>query len=64
MPRIGRRSRFGVGAGAIAQVVVEVGRLLRTRAAAEGRAWLTGTTFAGVGLGIGVMYVTALLVQV
>lgn len=54
---------LAVGAGAIFQVVVEVGLLLLRRARSEGRPSFSGTALAGVVAGIGVMYGTALLVQ-
>lgn len=54
---------LGIGAGAIAQVVVEVTFYLRSRATAHDRSWLSGTTFSGVATGVVVMYATALLVQ-
>lgn len=55
---------LGIGAGAIAQVAVEVSVFLRKQSAAQGRSWISGTAFAGVALGVAVMYATALLVQV
>lgn len=54
---------LGVGAGAIAQVLVEVGGYLQRRAGDGARPWLGAHTLAGVALGIAVMYVTALLVS-
>jgi zinc transporter, ZIP family len=56
---------FAVGAGAILQVVVEVGLLLARRGARpEGRGAATATAASGVVAGVVVMYATALLVQV
>src|SRR3546814_6096743 len=55
---------LGAGAGAIAQVIVEVGAFLRSRAEAQGRSWVSVTAFLGIVTGIAVMYATALLVQV
>jgi len=52
---------FAVGAGAILQVIVEVGLLLARRAAPEGRG--TAVAACGVATGVVVMYATALLVQ-
>jgi hypothetical protein len=53
-----------IGAGAILQVVVEVGVLLaRRRAAPEGRGAAMATAISGVVAGVVVMYATALLVQ-
>jgi zinc transporter ZupT len=54
---------FGIGAGAILQVIVEVGAYLnRTARRAEGTA-LSGTAFAGFAGGLAVMYLTAMLVS-
>jgi zinc transporter ZupT len=55
---------FGVAAGAILQVMVEVTVYALRTARAAGRDWTTGTTLAGFGLGLLVMYATGLLVQV
>ena len=56
---------FAVGAGAILQVVVEVGLLLaRRHARPEGRGAVMATAASGVVTGVVVMYATALLVQV
>ena len=55
---------FAVGAGAILQVIVEVGGLLVRHGQREGHPWLSGAALAGAGSGTAVMYVTALLVQV
>jgi zinc transporter, ZIP family len=54
---------FAIGAGAILQVIVEVGLLLARRSARqEGRG--VATVASGVVAGVAVMYATALLVQV
>lgn len=56
---------LAIGIGAIAQVVVEVGRLiLRSREGVHGvpQPSLTWSTFGGFALGLAVMYLTALLV--
>ncbi|MEX0840668.1 MAG: metal transporter [Xanthobacteraceae bacterium] len=55
---------LAIGAGAILQVIVEVGAYLMRRAGAREGAWLSPGVLAGLGLGIGVMYVTAMLVKV
>ena len=55
---------MGIGAGAILQVIVEVGAYLIRKSREQDRNWATGMTFAGVALGILVMYATAFLVQV
>jgi ZIP family zinc transporter len=55
---------LAVGAGAILQVVIEVGRLLLGQARADGRGWLSGPALGGVAAGIAVMFATALLVQI
>lgn len=55
---------LAIGAGAIFQVIVEVGFLLaRRRAGPEGRGIMTATAAGGVAAGVAVMYATALLVQ-
>jgi ZIP family zinc transporter len=51
---------FGMGAGAILQVIIEVGALLARRAG-PGH-WLAPPVAAGVSVGLGIMYVTALLI--
>jgi len=55
---------LGIGAGAILQVVVEVGAYLMRRSKEQGRPWASGTTLAGVTLGVLIMYATAFLIQV
>ena len=54
---------LAIGAGAILQVIVEVGGYLKRRAG-PGEAWFTPSTLAGLTLGIFVMYVTAIFVKV
>jgi zinc transporter ZupT len=54
---------LAIGAGAILQVVVEVGAYLMRRAAGP-TAWLSPGTLGGLVLGIGIMYATALLVKI
>jgi ZIP family zinc transporter len=51
---------FGVGAGAILQVIIEVGALIARRSGLG--QWLSPSIAAGVTAGLGVMYATALLV--
>jgi zinc transporter, ZIP family len=53
---------FGIGAGAILQVVVEVAAYLHRLAARAGDSALSGTTLAGFAGGLLVMYATAILV--
>jgi len=53
---------FAVGAGAILQVVVEVGRLLVGRAGNVEMAFTSWVNLGGVTAGLAVMYATALLV--
>ena len=55
---------LGIGAGAILQVVVEVAVHLRRKAAEHGATGLSATSVGGFATGVGVMYATALLVQV
>lgn len=55
---------LAIGAGAILQVIVEVGAYLLRRAKGRQEAWLSPSVVAGLTLGIGVMYVTAMLVKV
>jgi zinc transporter, ZIP family len=55
---------FGIAAGAILQVVIEVGAYLRRGAEAAGASWLSGANLLGFGSGLAIMYATALLVQV
>jgi hypothetical protein len=55
---------FGIAAGAILQVMVEVGRTIWSARGASGENAPAGTAFAGFGAGVLVMYATAFLVQV
>jgi zinc transporter ZupT len=52
---------FAIGAGAILQVIVEVGRLLVEDAGSFNRALTSGGNIAGLTLGIVIMYATALI---
>jgi zinc transporter ZupT len=54
---------FGIGAGAILQVVVEVAAYLHRQANGAGASALSGTTLAGFAGGLAVMYATAILVS-
>ncbi len=55
---------LGIGAGAILQVIVEVGGYLsRSARQAEG-SWLSGATLLGFALGLAIMYGTAFFVNV
>jgi zinc transporter ZupT len=54
---------FGIGAGAILQVVIEVAAYLHRLAARTGDSALSGTTLAGFAGGLVVMYATAILVS-
>jgi zinc transporter ZupT len=53
---------LALGAGAIAQVVYEVGRLVLRQSRDEGAPLLSPATFGGLAAGILIMYATALLV--
>ncbi len=53
---------LALGIGAIAQVVVEVGRLLARGAERQGIPQLNLTTLGGVTAGIVIMYATAIVV--
>ena len=55
---------FGIAAGAILQVMIEVGRTIWPVRGASGESAPAGTAFAGFGAGVLVMYATAFLVQV
>jgi hypothetical protein len=55
---------LGIGAGAILQVLVEVGAFLRRKAAEHGATGLSGTSLGGFTAGVAMMYATAFLVQV
>jgi zinc transporter, ZIP family len=54
---------FGIGAGAILQVIVEVGAYLSRTAQRAGETWLSWTGLLGFVAGLAVMYATALLVR-
>jgi zinc transporter, ZIP family len=54
---------FGIGAGAILQVVIEVAAYLHRLTARTGDSALSGTTLAGFAGGLVVMYATAILVS-
>jgi zinc transporter, ZIP family len=54
---------FGIGAGAILQVVVEVSAYLHRMAVRAGGSALSVATLAGFAAGVAIMYVTAMLVQ-
>jgi zinc transporter, ZIP family len=53
---------LALGAGAIAQVVYEVGRLILRQSEEDGRPVLSLATFGGLVAGIVIMYATALLI--
>jgi zinc transporter, ZIP family len=53
---------LALGAGAIAQVVYEVGRLIVRQSREDGTPVLSPATFGGLAAGIVIMYATALLV--
>lgn len=55
---------FGIAAGAILQVMVEVSRTVWSMRSSTGQTDTAGTAFAGFGAGVLVMYATAFLVQV
>lgn len=54
---------FGIAAGAILQVVIEVGAYLRRTAREAGGDWLSGATLLGFASGLLIMYATAMLVR-
>jgi zinc transporter, ZIP family len=54
---------FGVGAGAILQVVVEVGAYLHRTAQRAGDTWLSSASLLGFALGLAIMYATAMLIR-
>jgi zinc transporter ZupT len=54
---------LGIGAGAIAQVIWEVGKLLARDAGRAGRPALSWLNFGGLAAGILIMYLTAFLVK-
>jgi hypothetical protein len=53
---------LAIGIGALAQVIVEIGRLIVRDHARAGEPGLTWSTFSGFATGLTVMYLTALLV--
>jgi len=55
---------LGVGLGAIWQVILEVGRLLRSDAARHEEPMVTGPNLLGFLIGAGIMYGTALLITI
>jgi ZIP family zinc transporter len=55
---------LAIGAGAILQVIVEVGSMLARERAEGSRALLQPSAVAGLAVGVGVMYVTAMLVKI
>ena len=55
---------LAIGAGAILQVIVEVGAYLIRHAEQNGERWFAPVTLAGLLAGLGVMYVTAMLVKI
>ena len=55
---------LAIGAGAILQVIVEVGAYLMGHAERHGENWLSFGTLAGIVTGVGVMYLTAMLVKI
>ncbi|MEX2129470.1 MAG: metal transporter [Xanthobacteraceae bacterium] len=55
---------LAIGAGAILQVIVEVGDYLKRHAERHGENWLSFGTLAGIVAGAGVMYVTAIFVKI
>ena len=55
---------LAVGTGAILQVIVSVGRLLVAESRLEEASRVARPALLGIGTGAGVMYATALLVQI
>lgn len=55
---------LAIGAGAILQVIVEVGAYLIRHAERHGENWISVSTLAGLVFGLGIMYATALLVKI
>jgi ZIP family zinc transporter len=55
---------LAVGAGAILQVIVEVGAYLVRIASKRGGSWLSPSTLGGLIAGVSVMYATAMLVKI
>jgi len=54
---------FGVGAGAIFQVIVEVGGVFLRRRSDQSAPWYSAASFSGFAFGIAVMYATAFIVR-
>ena len=54
---------LSIGAGAILQVIWEVGKLLMRDAQRQGQPAVSWLNFAGIAAGILVMYLTAFLVK-
>ena len=55
---------LAIGAGAILQVIVEVSAYLMSQAARRGENWISLGTLGGLMFGLGVMYLTAILVKI
>jgi ZIP family zinc transporter len=55
---------LSIGAGAILQVVIEVSSYLKRSAARAGAQWLSAGTLVGLLVGVGVMYLTAMVAKV
>ncbi len=55
---------LAIGAGAILQVIVEVGSLLMRGSGETAGSILTPATMTGLAAGVGLMYVTAMLVKI
>jgi zinc transporter, ZIP family len=55
---------FGIAAGAILQVVIEVGAYLRRTARGRGHDWLSGASLLGFASGLAIMYATAMVVPI
>lgn len=55
---------LAIGAGAILQVIVEVGAYLMRNVNASGERWLAPSTLGGLITGLGIMYATGMLVKV
>lgn len=55
---------FGIGAGAIVQVIYVIGKMIVKEAAKNGKPAVSWTNLASLTLGIVLMYVTALFVSV
>jgi len=54
---------FGIGAGAILQVIFVISRMIMRQSSKSGTPAVSWMNFGGLTLGIGLMYVTALLVK-